>query len=470
MRLDAAVTACERCSRDRAPRPASRFGPPSSGIAAVRRSVVLALSPDSGAIAVLTALGLTVIIGIVGLAVDVSMWYRTDRALHNAADSAVIAAALNGTDTYASEAKAVTAQYGFIDGAGGITVTALSSQTCPSPSTATDCYKVTVAQASAPLFFAPVLGISGPAVSGAAMASASATHNYCLLALASSGTSPAIQGNGAASANMNGCSVMSNTGATCNGHDLQATYADAHGTNSGCGINQKSGVPTVADPYASLATNIPANTCSSYPQEPSKPHDPVLPVTNQWSVSAKTLTSTPTIVCGDLQLTTDVTLTTASPGSVLVIENGRLDTNGHTLKTASGSALTIIFSGTSGSYNHFPTDSTNSGTLNFMAPTSGTWKGIAIYQDPALTTGVDITYAGNNPTWDISGVVYLPHSSLAFKGAVNKSSYGASCLLLVADNVTISGTAAIEQTTTASCATAGVTLPTNNVGGIALVM
>jgi hypothetical protein len=105
-----------------------------------------------------------------------------------------------------------------------------------------------------------------------------------------------------------------------------------------------------------------------------------------------------------------------------------------------------------------------------MAPTSGTWKGIAIYQDPALTTGVDITYAGNNPTWNITGVVYLPHSSVAFKGAVNKSSYGASCLLLVADNVTISGTAAIEQTTTASCATAGVTLPTNNVGGIALVM
>jgi Flp pilus assembly protein TadG len=425
---------------------------------------------EGGAIAVITALSLTVIIGFAGLAVDVSNWYRTNRALQNAADSAVIAAALNGTATYASEAKGVTAWYGFIDGAGGITVTALNDQTCPSPSTATDCYKVTVAQASAPLFFAPVLGISAPAVSSDAMASASATHNYCLVGLASSGKSPAIQGNGAASANMNGCSGMSNTGATCNGHDLGATYVDAHGTNNGCGISQKSGVPTIADPVASLATNIPGNTCSSYPQEPSKPHDPILPASNQWSLSTKTLTATPTIVCGDLQLTTDVTLTTASPGSVLVIENGRLDTNGHTLKTASGFALTIIFSGTSGSYNHFPTDSTNAGTLDFMAPASGTWKGIAIYQDPALTTGVDITYAGNNPTWNITGAVYLPHSSVAFKGAVNKSSYGASCLLLVADNVTISGTAAIEQTTAASCATAGVTLPTNNVGGIALVM
>src|SRR5262249_51642700 len=41
----------------------------------------------------------------------------------------------------------------FTDGSNGISVTALNNQTCPSPSTATDCYKVTVAQASAPLFF-----------------------------------------------------------------------------------------------------------------------------------------------------------------------------------------------------------------------------------------------------------------------------------------------------------------------------
>ena len=432
----------------------------------------------NGAIAVLTALGLTVLIGIVGLAIDVGLWYKTNRGLQNAADAAVIAAALDGTDAYASQAKAITAQYGFVDGSNGITVTALNNQTCPSPSTATDCYKVTVAQASAPLFFSAVIGISAPALSSAAMASSSATHNYCLLALASSGTSPAIDGNGASKANMNGCSVMSNTGANCSGHDLGATYGDAHGTNSGCGVTQHSNAPVVADPYSSLASNIPANPCSSYSQEPSKPHDPALSSSNIWGPGGVTITSLnapPTIanhgiICGDLQLTADVTLTTASPGSVLVIENGRLDTNTHKLSTASGSALTIIFTGTSGTYNHYPIDNSNSGTLDFMGPTSGTWKGIAIYQDPNLTSGIDFTYAGNNPTWNITGVAYFPHASLAFKGAVNKSSFGASCLLLVADHVTLSGTASIEATTTASCATAGVTLPTNNVGGISLLM
>jgi hypothetical protein len=92
---------------------------------------------------------------------------------------------------------------------------------------------------------------------------------------------------------------------------------------------------------------------------------------------------------------------------------------------------------------------------------------VAIYQDPALTTGVDITYAGNSPTWDITGLVYLPHASVTFKGAVNKSSNGASCFALVVDNITIDGTGDILAT--GGCAAAGLTLPTDNVAAIALV-
>jgi hypothetical protein len=151
-----------------------------------------------------------------------------------------------------------------------------------------------------------------------------------------------------------------------------------------------------------------------------------------------------------------------------VIENGQLDTNGYTLQTAPGSALSIIFSGSdpSGTYSHYPT---GGGTLDFAAPTSGTWKGIAIYQDPKLPSGADvnITDAGNSPTWKITGVVYLPHSSVTFSGAVNKSSNGASCFELVVDNITINGTGSILAN--GSCAAAGVTLPTNNVGAVALV-
>jgi Putative Flp pilus-assembly TadE/G-like len=416
---------------------------------------------QSGVVAIVMALALTAVIGMAGLAIDIAMWYRNDRAMQNAADSAVIAAALNGTNSYQDEAKAVAGQYGFVDGVNGVTVTALNSQTCPDG--ATDCFLVTVAQKSAPRLFSQVIGNFSPSLSGSAMAGNSQTHSYCLLALASSGTDPAILTNGAPKADLTGCSLMSNTGATCHGHNLNATYGDAHETNDGCGITEASNVSTVADPYSSLASNVPADNCGgSYPQEPTKKKGTALPATNQWS-GAKTLAATQQI-CGDLQLTGITTLTTASPGSVLVIYNGRLDTNGFTLQTTAGSALTIIFSGSAGSYTHAPT---GGGTLDFPAPTSGTWKGIAVYQDPALTTGVDISAAGNSPTWDITGVVYLPHSSVTFSGAVNKSSNGASCFELVVDNITINGTGSILAH--GGCAAAGVTLPTNNVGAIALV-
>ena len=41
----------------------------------------------------------------------------------------------------------------------------------------------------------------------------------------------------------------------------------AHDANNNCGIAEYSNQPTVSDPYSGLASNIPANTCKSYPHE-----------------------------------------------------------------------------------------------------------------------------------------------------------------------------------------------------------
>ena len=86
---------------------------------------------------------------------------------------------------------------------------------------------------------------------------------------------------------------------------------------------------------------------------------------------------------------------------------------------------------------------------------------MAVYQDPSLTTGVNVAAAGNSPTWDITGLVYLPHSSVTFSGAVNKSSNGYSCFDLVVDNVTINGTADILDE--GQCNRAGLNMPTGQI-------
>jgi hypothetical protein len=176
-----------------------------------------------------------------------------------------------------------------------------------------------------------------------------------------------------------------------------------------------------------------------------------------WSAGNQNLSGTvPTKICGDLKLTGNVTVNAPS-GAVLVIYNGQLDTNGFTLQTSSGSGLTVVFSGNSGgSPLNYPT---GSGTIDITAPTSGPWSGVAIYQDPQLTSGVDISAAGTSPTWKITGLVYLPHSSVTLNGAVNKSSNGQSpCFALVVDNLVIKGTGDILPK--GECVAAGLQMPT----------
>ena len=276
-----------------------------------------------------------------------------------------------------------------------------------------------------------VNGQPSATIQATSVATTTTAYSYCILALAGSGAT-GIKSNGGSNADLNGCNVMSNTGATCNGHNLQANVGDAHGTDNGCGVAQNSHVATISDPFSGLASNIPANTCSSYPTEPTNKNGSPLPSSNQLSGSYSF--GSYKVACGDQQLVGDTTIN----NSVLVIENGQLDTNGYTLR---GTGLTVVFTGTNGgNYTHAPT---GGGTLDIAAPTSGSWSGVAIYQDPSLTNGVDISAAGNSPTWDISGLVYLPHASVNFAGAVSKSSHGAQCFELAVDNITINGTADI---------------------------
>jgi Flp pilus assembly protein TadG len=429
------------------------------GLAAFRRCLTRLGKGRRGNVTVLMAFLLPVLVGALGLGFELANWYMTTQAMQNTADSAATAAATNGGSNYDAEAKAVAAQYGYLDGSNNVTVTASDAAACPSGGNT--CYSVTI-NTLVPIFLAEIVGYNGDAVvaglhnkrltaTAVAQRSTAPVH-YCLLALASSGAQ-GIRTNGAPKANMAGCNVMSNTTATCNGHNLGADIGDAHGTNNGCGVVEHSNVPVVADPYAGLASNVPKNTCGSYPQEPAKHRDPALPAGNQWSGS-KTLSGN-VIACGDQQLTGNVTIN-APAGAVLVIENGQLDTNGFTLTTSSGSALTVVFSGdNSGSYTHAPT---GTGTLDIAAPTTGSWSGVAIYQDPKLTSGVDISAAGNSPTWNITGLVYLPHASVTFSGAVNKSSNGQSCFVLVVDNITINGTGSILPHS--GCPAAGLPMPT----------
>jgi len=420
-----------------------------------------------GNVAIISALALPALMGTFGLGTEVASWYANQRAMQNAADSAAIAAATNAAVGYDTEAKAVTAQYGFPDGQNGVAVSVSNAAACPAGGN--NCYSVTITK-SLPIILAQFVGykgdttLAGGAPAKRILATAVATQAtvprpYCLVTLGQSGTT--LRTNGAPKADLSGCNVMSNGSADCNGHNLGADNGDAHGSNSGCGVIEHSNIPLMTDPYSGLASNIPPDNCGgSYPQEPTKKNgaalsgNNLLSNTNLWSGNIQR--------CGDLQLTSDVTITNTGGPATLVIYNGDLDLNGYTLSTAPGSQLTIVFAGDN-NYSHTPM---GGGTLDIQAPdaTSGSpWSGVAMYQAPNLTQGVDIASAGNSPTWDITGLVYLPHAGVTFSGAVNKSANGTSCFVMVADNVTINGTGSILAH--GGCAQAGLTMPSTQVPG-----
>ncbi len=123
----------------------------------------------------------------------------------------------------------------------------------------------------------------------------------------------------------------------------------------------------------------------------------------------------------------------------MTIKNGGLDLNGFKLST-SGASLTIIFTGTANtSHTIVDTSHPSTGTLDIQSPNSGTWKGVAVYQDPATTTGVDATISGSTPTWAVSGLLYMPNAALTVSGAIDKQSAGYACVAIVAKSLKING-------------------------------
>jgi len=424
-----------------------------------------------GNIAAMTALLLVPLVTIMGVATQAGSWFLVERALQNAADSAVIAAATNGgnggTD-YVAEAKSVASSYGFTDGTGTVAVTV------PAPATyagvnscaTSTCYNVKISMVQ-PLYLLQLIGYTGNAtvggnrgqqiVAGALATLKTINAPFCLSALGGGGSGKkgdAITANGVPASSI-ACNIQSAGNANCNGaNGLTTGWSDAVGSDD-CGTKQHT-VSSVTDPYASLASNIPPNPCgSTYPTVPVKKSDPALPASNMWTSSS--LPANP--ICGDYQLQHDVALST---GGTLVIENGSLDLNGHTLSTTGTAGLTIILTGTSSSsYSHVIESTSGGGTLNISSQTSGTWSGMAIYQDPNVAMQ-NLTYAGNSPSWDISGIIYMPKTNLTASGSVLQATNGHACFTLVVNTIVVNGTGDLfYQNPQSECPLQGVTSPTN---------
>lgn len=371
------------------------------------------LADCRGSVATMAGLTMVPLALGVGAAVDYSRAGDARAALQAAIDSAVLAGAKDGSAGWAQIASNTF----------GAVVTAKSGAAIATPSftLSGDRYSGTVS-ASVPSVFMGLAGYNtmNVTVSSAAIGGLNG-GNSCILTLdrGAALSDVSLLFGGAPNITLTNCAVRSNTSLSCNGHDSGATASLASGTASSCS-NAQSGVQPARDLYAPLAANITAlcgNSTTGVTWAAGGPKPSTLKTVTQASY-------TEYHVCGDLTVSGTGALFDDGADAVVVIENGSLNAANNATISTVRTAIILTGNGSRSSTVNFPNGNGQSATLTLSPPISeqDPWRGIALYQDPALTTNVNDNW-GPGATLNADGVIYLPNASVVMRGVANSSNY-----------------------------------------------
>ena len=410
-------------------------------------------SDSTGAAAVMLALSLSSILGLVGLGTEVAAWYTTTQTMQGAADAAAYTAATAkaagaSLAQLTTEAQSIAGRYNFINGTTGVTVTVNSPPASGSYTKNTGAVEVIIAQPQKPLISGLFMS-SGPTIGARAVAAPVTTGSGCVLAL-DRGDVVDVTDSGSTILNLNGCSLYINSddsaALTMSGSaviDAGAAYITGGVSTSGKAAldttkGTYTGAPPINDPYADVA--VPSYSgCNQ----------------NNFSLSSGTSKvldaagTTPYVFCNGLTLSGSSSLT-LGPG-VFIIDRGSLSMSGSSTLTATGGTTIVLTSSTGSNY---ATASLSGGaTVSVTAPCSGPTAGLAFFQDRnAPSSGTDSFTGGS--TQNINGALYFPNQVVTFSGGAGTG--GATCTQLVAYQLKFSGTSNFNNTSCASVCTATI--------------
>ena len=398
----------------------------------------------TGATAVVVGLSMSALMGGAALALDVGLWYNDKRIAQGAADSAAFSAAVDyaAGDTAANvkaTAKAIAAQYGQVDGTGGVAVTVNTPPKSGTHTTTTGAIEVIIQRTETPFFssfFTSAAAVASRAV--AVPASTSSSGQYCVLALDSSSattvSTAGVSASNGVTIDISTCGLQVNaTGSDAlyvtGGATIKAATVSLSGnyTVSNGGSLQVSGAtttsaPTMADPYANVTVPTPGS-CAA---------------TNSWG-SGGTYTISPGTFCNGMTISNGAKVTMNA--GVYIVDRGSFYlTGGATLTATAG--VTIVLTSSSGS-NYATASIDNGTTINITAPSSGATKGLAFFQDRrAAATGTDNFAGGTSMT--VNGALYFPAQMVNFSNGAT----AATCTQLIAYRVTYTGGAKLMDNCT----------------------
>lgn len=403
-------------------------------------------SEEGGSVLLIFALAVFPLIGFVAAAVDYSRAADDREKMQAALDAGVLAGAMDGTAQWATVAGAVFAA-SFQPRSGSAIPTPTFSKTG-------DRYSATANTITQSRLLTP-LGIQQIAIgaSTAVVAAAADSDTSCILTLGQgqgvSATSMTF--NGSPNVNLSGCTLRSNTSMRCNGHSTGASGSISAGTTAGCS-NPESNANAVQDIYKALVSNI-ATVCTSYPGTTWTP------ATVPGSPGVRTAARsgwTEYHVCGNLTLSGSGNLagTSQAGDTVIVVENGKITVDGDAAITARRTAFVLTGDNSVASLIEFPNGNGHGASLTITPPMDSLtpWAGISIYQNPALTNGVDADW-GPGATLIADGIVYLPNADLTLRG--NAKSSATACSKLVVNTLTVNGSVDMNHVGS-TCSSLGV--------------
>jgi hypothetical protein len=291
------------------------------------------------------------------------------------------------------------------------------------------------------LSFSSIFLAAPPTIRATATATIVPGGQYCVVSLENAAVT-GIDASGSTNVNL-GCGMITNS------TSLSAAVATGSSTMFASPIAAVGGIPassnwgagTVLQPFT-IAQDDPFGTVP--PPTPTNCHpwsyyDPTNQNKPGGTVDLSAQTGT---VCisggGTLNIQGDIKLGNATyvfDATSLKMTNtsAKLSCTGCTIVATSSTAATTPSS--------IGTVSLEGGELNLVAPTSGTYKGIIVYQDRRAPVDNGDKINGNS-TSKLEGALYFPRADLTFNGTMGMNT---NCLQLVAKRVTFTGNSGITN-------------------------
>ncbi|MGH7906566.1 MAG: pilus assembly protein TadG-related protein [Candidatus Binataceae bacterium] len=397
-----------------------RLGGRADGFA--KRAKAFLREAESGQVAMMTAAGILVLMGSIGMAVDFGYLEHQKEQMQTAADAAAIAGAteLNQSDMVGT-AQHDAALNGFTNGQNGITVSVNNPPQSGAYAGKAQ-YVEAIVSGSQSTFFLRALGIDSFDLSARAVARQGASPCIYVLDPSASG---AMLANGNVEI-QSACGIFvdssSSSGLLANGNvSISAPQIGVVGGYLANGNVELNPTP---------ATGIsPASDPLSYVSAPSGGD---CDYTNLSANGNSVLTLNPGVYCGGISINGNSSVT-FNPGAY-IIAGGGMTVNGDASLSGDG----VTFYDTSGTSSFMGITINGDIQANLSAPTSGPLEGILFFQDRSVVNGPGSTINGNAKT-TFDGAFYFPTTQLTYNGNSSTNGY----TIVVADKLLLNGNSSL---------------------------